>query len=261
MGAGAPTVILETGLGGSSVDWGFVQPDVARFVQVCSYDRAGIGFSEPGPAPRTARRMARELGELIDRSAIGTPAVLVGASIGGYTARVFASEQPQRVAGLVLVDASHEDQQHDIPRIARFVPVLSSLGIFRLLGVAFGLPVDSLAPEVRPFARATRFRASGYQAAADEILNVMESAAEVRATRRKLPMPVVVVSAGIGADATWQALQRDQVRLSDRGCQVIARQSGHAIPLGQPQIVVDAIRATVNAARGADGALCGSPNP
>ena len=121
-GAGTPSVILETGLGGSSADWGFVQPEVSRFTQVCSYDRAGMGYSDPGPSPRTTRRIARELAQLLDRSGISGPAVLVGASIGGLTARVFASEYGERVAGLVLVDASHEDQDHDIPRIARLCP-------------------------------------------------------------------------------------------------------------------------------------------
>ena len=56
-GAGEPAVILETGLGGSTVGWGFVQPEVARFTRVCSYDRAGLGYSDPGPSPRTTRRM------------------------------------------------------------------------------------------------------------------------------------------------------------------------------------------------------------
>ena len=92
-GAGEPSVILETGLGGSTVGWGFVQPEVARFTRVCSYDRAGLGYSDPGPSPRTTRRIARELEQLLDRSGIAGPWVLVGASSGGFTARLFASER------------------------------------------------------------------------------------------------------------------------------------------------------------------------
>ena len=188
-GAGEPSVILETGLGGSTVGWGFVQPEVARFTRVCSYDRAGLGYSDPGPSPRTTRRIARELEQLLDRSGIAGPWVLVGASSGGFTARLFASERSERVAGLVLVDASHEDQAHDIPRLAPFVPFLSSVGVLRLLGVSFGPTPSSLAPSVRGFARATKFRAAGYQAAADEIIHIRESAAEVRSTRRELTIP------------------------------------------------------------------------
>ena len=63
-GDGAPAVILDAGLGGTSAGWGFVQPDVARFTRVCSYDRAGMGYSDSGPSPRTAGRIARELAEL-----------------------------------------------------------------------------------------------------------------------------------------------------------------------------------------------------
>jgi pimeloyl-ACP methyl ester carboxylesterase len=257
-GSGTPSVILETGLGGSSADWGFVQPEVAGFTRVCSYDRAGMGYSDPGPSPRTTRRIAHELAQLLDRGGVSGPVILVGASIGGLTARVFASEHAERVAGLVLVDASHEDQKEDVPQIAPFVPFLSSIGVLRLLGVSFGFPPASLAPAVRGFARATAFRAAGQRAAVDEIMHLQESAAEVRATRRKLTVPVVVVTAGRGADAVWRDLQRDQVGLSQRGCQVIADQSGHAVAVGQPQVVVDAIRATVDAARGRrDVAPCG----
>jgi pimeloyl-ACP methyl ester carboxylesterase len=258
-GAGAPTVILESGLGGSSVDWGFVQPEVARFTQVCSYDRAGMGYSDPGPSPRTTRRIARELATLLDRADISGPVILVGASIGGLMGRVFASEYAERTAGLVLVDASHEDQKEDVPRLAPFVPFLSSVGVLRLLGVSFGLRPTSLAPSVREFARATRFRAAAYQTAANEMSNLGESAAEVRASRRMLTIPVVVVTAGRGADAVWRDLQRDQVALSQRGCQIMAEQSSHVVEIDQPSVVVDAIRATVDAARGRNAsALCGS---
>jgi pimeloyl-ACP methyl ester carboxylesterase len=105
---------------------------------------------------------------------------------------------------------------------------------------------------VREFAEARRFRAAGSRAAADEFVHVLESAADVRATRRKLNIPVVVVSAGRGADAEWLNLQRDQVSLSERGCQIIAEHSGHVVVIDQPQVVVDAVRSVVEDARGQD---------
>jgi pimeloyl-ACP methyl ester carboxylesterase len=246
-GGGEPSVILETGLGGSTVGWGFVQPEVAGFTRVCSYDRAGLGYSDPGPSPRMPRRMARELEQLLDRSGIGGPWVLVAASSGGFMARLLASERSERVAGLVLVD--DEDQAHEIPRLAPFVPVLSSIGALRLLGISFGPTPGSLAPSVRGFARATQFRAAGYQAAAAEILHIRESAAEVRSTRRELTIPLIVVTGARGADETWRHLQRDHVGLSRRGCQIIADQSGHVVPLEQPSVVVEAIRLIVDAVR------------
>jgi pimeloyl-ACP methyl ester carboxylesterase len=256
-GNGAPAVILDTGLGGSSADWGFVQPEIARFTRVCSYDRAGMGYSDSGPSPRTARRIASELAELLARSGIGGLVVLVGASIAGFDVRVFASDHPEHVAGLVLVDASHEDQTHEVPRMARFVPLLSGIGVLRLFDVSFGQRVEMLAPSVRPFARATAFRTAGYRAAADEIIHVRESASEVRSSRRTLTIPVVVVTGGRGADENWRRLQRDQATLSKRGCLMIAEQSGHVVAVDQPEVVVDAIRAVVETVRGRDVPLCG----
>ena len=255
-GDGAPAVILDTGLGGSSADWGFVQPDVARFTRVCSYDRAGMGYSDPGPSPRTARRIASELAELLVRSGIGGPVVLVGASIAGFDVRVFASDHPELAAGLVLVDASHEDQPHEVPQMARFVPLLSTIGALRLFGVSFGQRIESLAPSVRQFARATSFRAAGYQAAADEIIHIRESASEVRSSRRKLTIPVLVITGGRGADENWRQLQRDQASLSERGCLMIAQESGHVVSVDQPEVVVGAIRTVVETARGHDVPLC-----
>jgi pimeloyl-ACP methyl ester carboxylesterase len=217
-----------------------------------------MGYSDPGPTPRTTRRITRELAQLLDRTSVTGPVVLVGASIGGLAVRLFASEQPERVAGLVLVDASHEDQDADVPRLAPFVPLLSSLGVFRLLRVTFGPPPASLAPTVRPFAEVTGFRAVAYQTAVDEFTHLRQSAAEVKAARRELSIPVVVVTAGQGSDAAWLNLQRDQVSLSPRGCQIIAERSGHGIALGQPEVVVRAIRAIVDAVNGRnDASPCG----
>jgi pimeloyl-ACP methyl ester carboxylesterase len=256
-GAGSPAVVLESGLGGASFDWGFVQPAVAEFTKVCSYDRAGMGYSDPGPSPRTMRRIANELAMLLDRANVETPVVLVGASIGGLAVRVFASEREKQVAGLVLVDASHENQTMDLPPIAPFVPILSSLGVFRILGVSFGPELGALAPSVQRFARATAFRASTYQAAASEGISLPQSAAEVKASRRKLSIPVIVITAGRGSDDQWRAFQRDQAGLSEQGCQVFAERSGHGIPLRQPDDVVKAIRADVQRARGhGDNRLC-----
>jgi pimeloyl-ACP methyl ester carboxylesterase len=259
LGSGDPAVLLETGLGGTSADWGFVQPAVAQFTRVCSYDRAGMGYSDPGPSPRTARRIASELALLLQRSGISGPVVLVGASIGGFSSRVFASEHAERVAGLVLIDATHEDQLDPVPALANFVPLLASTGLLRLLGISFGPQPDSLAPDVRRFAHATQFRGAGYATAADELLHVRDSAAEVRVARRKLTIPLVVLTAGRGSDLTWRRLQRDQVALSDRGCQMVAPESGHVVPIDDPVTVVDAIHATVEAARKGGGAtVCGS---
>jgi pimeloyl-ACP methyl ester carboxylesterase len=215
-----------------------------------------MGYSDPGPSPRTARRIATELAELLARSGIIGPVVLVGASIAGFDVRVFASDHPQRAAGLVLVDASHESDAHQVPPMARFVSLLSTVGALRLFGVSFGQADESLAPSVRRYARATRFRGAGYGAAADEIRHVWESAEEVRSSRRKLTIPVLVVTGARGSDENWQQLQQDQASLSERGCLIVAPQSGHIVQIDQPEIVVHAIRNVVETTRGHDVPLC-----
>ena len=197
--------------------------------------------------------------ELIDRSGIGERVVLVGASIAGFDVRVFASDHPEHTDGLVLVDGSHEDDIHPVPPIARLVPLLSTLGVLRLRGMSFGEPIQSLPPAVRPYALATRFRTAGYKTAADEIIHVQESADEVRRSRRKLAVPVLVVTGAQGADENWRRLQRDQASLSDRGCLIVAERAGHVVQVDQPKIVVDAIRTVVEIARGHDVPLCATP--
>ena len=218
-----------------------------------------MGYSDSGPSPRTARRIANELAELLARSRIAGPVVLVGESIAGFNVRMFASDHPEHAAGLVLVDASHEGDAHEVPGMARFVPLLSTIGVFRLLGVSFGQPIESLAPSVRPFARATMFRASGHQAAADEIIHIRETVSEVRSSGRRLTIPVLVVTGARGADENWRRLQQDQASLSERGCLITAQKSGHVVAIDQPEIIVDAIRTVVETARGHDVPLCGTP--
>jgi pimeloyl-ACP methyl ester carboxylesterase len=108
-GKSGPTIVLIAGAGDFSFDWGLVQRDVTRFARVCSYDRAGLAWSDPGPTPRTMRQDAHELQLLLRAARIKAPYVLVGHSIGGLIARVYAEQYPGEVAGMVLVDSTHED--------------------------------------------------------------------------------------------------------------------------------------------------------
>lgn len=107
----APTVLLEAGSGDFSIDWSLVQPEVARIARVCSYDRAGSGWSELGPRPRTMRQGVYELHTALRKAGEKGPYVLVGQSLGGLIIRVFASQYSKDVAGMVLVDSTHEDAE------------------------------------------------------------------------------------------------------------------------------------------------------
>src|SRR5438067_1336267 len=110
-GEGSPTVILESGGGGVGYGWVLVQPGIAKFTRACWYDRAGEGWSDSPPAPRTSTTIADDLHELLRRAGVAPPYVLVGASVGGEYVRVFTAKFPDDVAGLVLVDSSHPDQR------------------------------------------------------------------------------------------------------------------------------------------------------
>ena len=261
MGAGAPAVVLESGLGGGAFTWPQVQKETATFTRVCAYDRAGLGYSDPSPGPRTSGRIAQELSQLIERSALGGPVVLVGASLGGFAARILASEHRELVAGLVLVDASHEQQRARqtaagldvaIPPGLKLVVLSASLGLLRLRGETLGLRPELADPSVRPYLQATAHRASRYRATYDELMAWPESEKEVAASRRTLDIPLVVLTAGLSAgpgDAIHRELQQDLLALSTRSCQMIASRSDHAIAGNEPELVVKAIRAVMDAAR------------
>jgi pimeloyl-ACP methyl ester carboxylesterase len=109
-GAGSPTVILESGFAANSAAWFKVQPEIARTTRVCAYDRAGSGFSDPGPMPRDGEAIARDLDQTLSAAGIGGPYVVVGHSAGGLYARLFAARELRQTAGLVFVDSSVEFQ-------------------------------------------------------------------------------------------------------------------------------------------------------
>ena len=108
LGTGSPTVVLDAGLSGMSHDWNLVQAEIAQTTRVCAYDRAGMGWSDAGPLPRTPEQIARELHTLLTNAGIASPYMLVGHSLGGKNVRMFALQHPEQVAGMVLVDARSE---------------------------------------------------------------------------------------------------------------------------------------------------------
>jgi pimeloyl-ACP methyl ester carboxylesterase len=177
MGVGSPVVVFESGGGGTSLDWFPVLSETSRVTTACSYDRAGLGFSETGPSPRTSARIADELSGLLERSQIPRPVVLVGWSVGGLHARMIATRHPADVAALVLVDASHEDQvakvaaaglSSELPYYAPLVPLAARLGLLRLAGERIVPSLDAWPSEVRHFVRATIHRPERYRALIDE---------------------------------------------------------------------------------------------
>ncbi len=152
-GSGDPTVIFESGGGGSSLDWRAVQQRVAAMTRACAYDRAGVAWSDPSPDPPAADRVAADLHHLLERGGISGPYVLVGHSLGGLFAEEFAFLYPKDVAGLVLVDAAHPAlATRNPPEVRRAMRKLEKLSFVMSLAARFGLArALGVSPGVDPF--------------------------------------------------------------------------------------------------------------
>jgi pimeloyl-ACP methyl ester carboxylesterase len=144
-----PTVVLEAGLDSFSTNWYWVQTDLASSLRVVAHDRAGLGWSEPGPGPHDARQSATELHVALQRAGLSGPYLLAGHSYGGLVSRAFADLYPDEIAGLALVDASHPDQWARIPAsLDGQVTALSNRILSHLASVGVLRVVDPLTPQV-----------------------------------------------------------------------------------------------------------------
>ena len=257
-GEGVPAVIFESGLGGTSLDWSKVQPAVSGFTRACSYDRAGYGWSESGPLPRHAARIAAELDRLLVYASVPPPYVLVGHSFGGLAVRAFAARKERRaLAGMVLVDAAHEDQFRRMAAAGLPVPAAPTGRTFmitNLPAVPKGLP-QSLKPLAQRLALAPKAVRTLYS----ELGRMRYSALQIGAIRRTPAAPVVVLARAHRPHATptraarldrvWLGLQRDLAKAMRNGSLWIVPGSGHYIHLDRPERVVAAIRSVVDAFR------------
>jgi pimeloyl-ACP methyl ester carboxylesterase len=262
-GQGAPTVVLDAGLADSLDSWSRVQPEIARFARVCSYDRAGYGYSDPGPMPRTSERIASELYALLRSAGEMPPFLLVGHSFGGFNVRVFNGKYADEVAGILLVDATQEDQYRLLPpawaamgiatrrrarRQAFWAPLYIDFGIARLQLRLQG----QLVPPVILQSKYLKARTSEFE-------NIQVSAEQARTANHISDKPLVVLTAGRPIDAALRAtLNADDQRayertwvndvqlrlmhLSARGKRVIVPDSGHDMPVERPDAIVTAVR-------------------
>ncbi len=263
LGQGSPTVILEAGMGDSSLTWTYVKPDVAKYTRVCSYDRAGYGWSEASPFPRTASKEVEELHTLLAKANIQAPYVLVGHSLGGVNMRVFAHKYPEEVIGLVLVDSAQEKQNRNPVikkaneegvRQVRMLVLLNSIGIMALLPDF--IPNPGLPDDVYTQLQATEASNGHFKTWLAEMNEAEASYDQVRSMQIGSfgNMPLVVISRGhwdtlpvLSDDENqeiwevWQELQSELVELSSEAKQIVAKQSGHFIQIDQPDLVIDAI--------------------
>ena len=278
MGKGHPTVVFEAGLPGSVLSWHRVQKELARVVRVVSYDRAGLGWSDPGPDPRTAERIVEDLRRLLVRAAMPGPYILVGHSFGGLTTRLFAARYPDDVAGLVLLDPVGPGEwvpltERERRRLAggaklcrraaglarfggtRLVALLARAGAHTIARIAVlfissGVladtrstigPLGKLPAEERALVRMFWVQPKFYAAMAGQIEALPESAVQVaRAGDRLEGKPVVVISAA-NADPARLAEQIAIAQLSSRGRHLLAGASGHWVQLDEPELVTGAV--------------------
>jgi pimeloyl-ACP methyl ester carboxylesterase len=288
-GTGIP-VVFESALGASSLSWRDVQAMVSGFAQACAYDRAGFGWSDAGPLPRTAGRILGELRALLVTADVGPPYVLVGHSFGGLVARLYASRYPADLAGLVLLDPpTPEDWRHPSGErqalldrgaalcrhgeraaklkatdlvvalvrlgalnVARACGRLISAGTFKRTDEGVLVPAGKLAPDVLDVAVRSWTHPKFFEALGSQIASIATSAAEVSDDQDFGTLPLIVVSGELSADDRQLTHHADLATRSRRGRHVVAAGSGHWIPLDRPDVVAAAVRDVIADVAGAD---------
>lgn len=263
LGEGSPAVILESGLGESYISWRKVQPEMAKFARVCSYDRAGLGFSDSTSQPRTSKVIAEQLHALLHATGVAPPYILVGHSMGGFDVRLYTSLYRSEVAGMLLLDATHPEQENRLPRAvtdmergwqhqAEFLEFTMPFGFSRLLDMCDKLPAQ----------RATECNFHAAREGVREMQAFSESAAQTASTASLGDLPLTVIShdpdkvwADLPGDLSkptndaWQKMQNELTHLSTRGTLVIAKGSSHYIQLDRPDLVIEGVRGLVSQAR------------
>jgi pimeloyl-ACP methyl ester carboxylesterase len=260
-GSGAPTIVLEAGLGNDSLVWGGIQPALSTFTRVCSYDRAGFGWSDAAPAPRDADHIAAELHQLLREARIEGPIVLMGHSIAGIYIRDYAAHYPEQVAGLVFVDGSTPLQDRN-PALkaadSKGLPPWASGLMQRAVSVA-GLPrmagaCAHMAPGFDPHAAALlaedlchpqfsalqqelkSFDASGRQTihsgpfGALPVLIFSQDPAQILSAPNSNPQSRDFAAA-------WNGMQEDLKNLSTRSRRIIAKGSSHYVLIDRADLI------------------------
>jgi pimeloyl-ACP methyl ester carboxylesterase len=272
MGGGSPTIILDHVAGGSSVDWALIQPKLAEHTRVCAYDRAGFGWSDDNPTPRTMEEQVHELHELLQGANEQGPYILVGHSYGARVSRVYAAKYPDEVSGMVLMDAgilsddprypaelhSQAESNDKMIRAARW---LAPFGVVRLTQPLMGLSTFDLPEEARlssvSFSTSPRFFQS-LIAQGESMPTVLQEEHEVTSLGN---IPLLVLTATEPDDAVrkvWSQANIEMATLSTNGSYQIVNGATHmslAYRRNDAQVCTDGILEVLEAARAMQAAI------
>ena len=285
MGEGDITVVLESGISASSLSWARVQSDIAKFAKVCSYDRAGFGWSDRRSGERTPGGLAQELNLILNAAELKPPYLLVGHSFGGLIVRAYAAQFPHEVCGMVLVDALHPAEWATSTREQKRVlaggmllswigALLCSLGVVRLcVSLAargrtrtgqtvlrsFGSQatevvnrivgeVTKLPPELLIAVRAHWTNAKSFLTQASYFASLPRSSREMLNSRFPSELPLVVLSTDSPIPVRAEE-QRQLAKLCEGAEHIVIAECGHWIHLDRPELVVNAIRQVVERSR------------
>lgn len=260
VGRGEVTVILEAGLGGFSLEWLSVQQKLAGSARVCAYDRAGYGWSQLGPLPRTTEVIVEELHQLTRVARLTPPFVLVGHSFGGYIVQGFARRWPELTAGIVLVDSSHPEQDRYLPSTRETSSGRLAPGV-RVRKTSYPVVPLGYPDEVRNVAYYLMGTRKAARTQREELRFMPQSGREVLSSGPVPPgLTAAVVSrsfevgdpsvlsghsADEGLELTWQSLQSNLGHLYGTE-KLDARFSGHFVHLDQPWLVVESIERVID---------------
>ncbi len=245
LGDGSHTVLIDTGIGGASANWVPIQEKLSSQMQVCIYDRAGYGMSDPGPGPRTTSLIVEELYTMVKSAKINGPYILLGHSYGGFTAQLFAKIYPDETAGVVLVDSSHPQQVERLVKMDLFEAENRRIIIGR------SEAIEENASELQKKWHMLNSRRKAVFAQMNELKYFHDSANEVNNAGPMPNLPLVVLTRGISQLPTldngetmediWLAMQTNLANSSRQGYQKIIQNSGHNIHIDKPDAVVDSV--------------------
>lgn len=267
-GQGSPTIILDAGLGNDSLIWADVQPALAKTTRVCSYDRAGFGWSDLQPSPRDADRITDQLHALLTQAGIKGPIVLMGHSIAGLYIRDYAARYPQNLSALVFVDGSTPLQEDRFPGRTKWVLLkaklellqtkwLYVLGIPRItgecnIGEGFEVSAGKMLSE-------DQCRAALYTALEREDESFHQSGNETIHTGPFGDLPILIFSQDnhpsvseplSKVDEIWDQMQEELKSLSTRSRRIIAKGSGHYIQVDRPDLLNSQVADLIRQIRG-----------